>query len=168
MIQWLLDVLRWIDQLPWWQWALLSAGLFLVTFTVSLAVTAWVVVKLPATYFRDDHHPAAFTWADRHPALRWTLRVAKNLLGLFLVILGIVLSLPGMPGQGILTILIGLMLLDFPGRRRLEQKLVRRPSIRNGIDRLRLRFGQKPLVLDDEPAATPQTDAPQTSEVGKG
>jgi hypothetical protein len=74
--------------------------------------------------------------------------VGKNLLGAFLVLLGIVLSLPGVPGQGILTILIGVMLLDFPGKRDLERKLVSRPKVREGIDRLRQRFGKPPLVLE--------------------
>jgi hypothetical protein len=65
-----------------------------------------------------------------------------------LVALGIVLSLPGVPGQGLLTVLLGLMLLDFPGRRRLEQKLLSRPSIVNAINHLRARFGKEPLELN--------------------
>ena len=62
--------------------------------------------------------------------------------------LGIVLSLPGVPGQGILTILLGIMLLDFPGRRKLEHKLVSRPQVLKTINKLRHRFGKPPLVLD--------------------
>src|SRR5262245_37733970 len=80
--------------------AFLGVGIFLVTFTVSLAVSALVVVRLPATYFCKDCPPTA--WRARHPALRWSLTFGKNLLGVFLVALGIVLSLPGVPGQGIL------------------------------------------------------------------
>jgi hypothetical protein len=74
--------------------------------------------------------------------------LGKNLLGAVLVLLGIVLSLPGVPGQGILTILLGVMLLDFPGKRDLERKIVGRPKVREAIDRLRKRFGKQPLVLD--------------------
>jgi hypothetical protein len=33
------------------------------------------------------------------------------------------MSVPGVPGQGLLTILLGVMLLDFPGRRSLELKV---------------------------------------------
>ncbi len=53
----------------------------------------------------------------------------RTSLGLFLVLLGGVLSVPGIPGQGILTALIGLVLLDFPGKRRLEQKILSRPRL---------------------------------------
>lgn len=135
-----------------WGRVLLGVGLFLITFTVSLAITAWIVVKLPATYFCKDHQPA-FAWQERNPVLRWTLVVSKNLLGYALIVLGVMLSLPGVPGQGILTILIGIMLLDFPGKRELERALVRRPRVRQAIDRLRARFGKPPLLLDEEPAA---------------
>ena len=65
-----------------------------------------------------------------------------------LVALGVALSLPGVPGQGLLTVLLGIMLLDFPGRERLEQKLLSKPSIVNTINRLRGRFGKPPLQLN--------------------
>jgi hypothetical protein len=65
-----------------------------------------------------------------------------------LVALGIVLSLPGVPGQGLLTVLLGVMLLDFPGKSRLEQKLLSRPSIVNAINKLRARFKKPPLELN--------------------
>ena len=73
--------------------------------------------------------------------------IGKNIAGILLVALGIVLSLPGVPGQGLLTVLLGIMLLDFPGRDRLEQKLLSKPSIVNTINKLRGRFGKEPLVL---------------------
>ena len=47
--------------------------------------------------------------------IRWTGLILKNLLGVLLVILGGIMTLPGVPGPGILTILLGVMLLNFPG-----------------------------------------------------
>jgi hypothetical protein len=120
--------------------------IFLVTFTISIAITVVVVVKLPDTYFKASH--GREFWVERHPVLRWGGLVAKNLLGAFLVLLGIVLSLPGVPGQGVLTILLGVMLLDFPGKRGLELKLVSRPKVLNTINRIRHRFDRPPLLLD--------------------
>jgi len=73
---------------------------------------------------------------------------AKNALGVVLVVIGILMSIPGVPGQGILTILLGIMLLDFPGKRTLEYKLVTRPQVLNTINRLRHRFGKPSLVLE--------------------
>src|SRR5438876_12360231 len=102
-----------------WTGVLEGVGLFLITFFGSLAFTAWLLVRLPATYF-SHRHPPAFAWENHHPVVRWTMVIGKNVLGGILVILGIIMSLPGVPGQGILTILIGLMFLDFPGRRKYE------------------------------------------------
>ncbi|MCA1573007.1 MAG: hypothetical protein LC770_00390, partial [Acidobacteria bacterium] len=80
--------------------------------------------------------------------IRWLAIIGKNLLGVVLVVAGILLSLPGVPGQGILTILLGVMLLDFPGRPRLEHWLVSRPRILRTINKLRHRFSKQALVLD--------------------
>jgi hypothetical protein len=142
--------------IEWWQqFELTQSGVlwgvlfFVSSFVGSLAVAVWVLVKLPATYFAEDH-PRAFRWAERYPALRWIALIVKNFLGVALIILGILLSLPGIPGQGILTILIGLMLLNFPGKRRLERKLVSRPRVLQAINRIRARFGKPPLVLGKE------------------
>ncbi len=68
-------------------------------------------------------------------------------MGLVLVALGVLLSVPGVPGQGLLTILIGFILLDFPGKRALERRLVTRPAVIGAIDRLRARFGRPPMKL---------------------
>jgi len=125
---------------------LIGLGLFLVTFAVNLAIVSFILVKLPASYFQKSH-PRDF-WTDRHPIVRLIGKIGKNALGVALVLLGVLLSLPGVPGQGLITILLGIMLLDFPGKRRLELKLVSRPRIFNAINKLRHRFGKQPLVLD--------------------
>jgi hypothetical protein len=129
-----------------WQSVLLAVVLFVVTFTLSLAIVSFIMVKIPADYFKEDHPRELLP--DKHPALRWLAVIGKNLLGVILVALGIVMSVPGVPGQGILTILLGIMLLDFPGKRKLEYKLVSRPQVRNAINKLRHRFGKPELVLD--------------------
>jgi hypothetical protein len=58
------------------------------------------------------------------------------------------MSLPGVPGQGVLTILLGIMLLDLPGKRRLEQKILKQPKVLKKINSLRQKFSKPPLVLD--------------------
>jgi len=126
---------------------LLGVLLFLVTFGINLAIVSVILVKIPATYFRKNH--SREFWKDSSPAIRLLGVVVKNALGVLLVALGIVLSLPGVPGQGILTILLGIMLLDFPGRRKLEHKLLSRPAVLNTINKLRQKFGKPALVLDD-------------------
>src|ERR1700716_2753108 len=98
--------------------ALLAFVFFVITFGASLAVISFILVKIPPTYFQESH-PRNF-WVDRHPSVRWAGLIGKNALGIMLVLLGILMSIPGVPGQGILTILLGSMLIDLPHKRRLE------------------------------------------------
>ena len=129
-----------------WKSVLLGALLFLITFSISLAIVSVIMVKIPADYFKKGR-PRKL-WADKPKAVRYLGIFAKNLLGVVLVILGILMSLPGVPGQGILTILLGVMLLDFPGKQNLEYRLVSRPKVLSTINKLRHKFGKPKLQLD--------------------
>lgn len=125
---------------------LFGLALFAITFAISLGIVSFILVKIPATYFREDH--PRDLWVDRSAPLRIAGIVGKNILGVLLVALGVVLSLPGVPGQGLLTILLGVMLLDFPGKRRFERNLISRPNVLSTVNRLRHRFGKSALVLE--------------------
>ncbi len=105
-----------------------------------------VVVALPADHFTDAR--AARPVPPQHPLLLWTILVSKNLLGLLVLPLGVVMALPLVPGPGLVFILIGLSLLNFPGKRRLERALVSRRSVLRFFNETRARFGKPPLVLD--------------------
>lgn len=124
----------------------LVVGLFLLSLALSFVAIAVVMVKIPANYF-SSHYVQDFlpgsTWI-----VRWGAVVAKNLFGVFLIVLGIILSLPGVPGQGILTILLGLIMLDIPGKRPLEAKIIKRPSVLSAVNSLRAKFNKPPLILD--------------------
>ena len=129
-----------------WQKILVGAAIFLASFLINLAIVSIILVKLPADHF-SKRRKTKF-WAGPRPAIHAAKVIGKNIAGILLVALGIVLSLPGVPGQGLLTVLLGIMLLDFPGRHRLEQKLLSKPSIVNTINRLRKRFDKPPLQLN--------------------
>jgi hypothetical protein len=129
-----------------WSSLLIGAAIFVGSFFINLAIVSFILVKLPADHFNQNRKRKFM--AGSHPALRVLATIGKNLGGVLLVALGVVLSLPGVPGQGLLTILLGVMLLDFPGKHRLEQKLLSRPSIVNAINGLRRRFDKPPLELN--------------------
>ena len=129
-----------------WSKVLVGALLFVASFFINLAIVSAILVKLPANHFSKSRKTRF--WSGPHPAIHAAKVVGKNLAGILLVALGVVLSVPGVPGQGLLTILLGIMLLDFPGRDRLEQKLLSKPSIVNSINRLRARFDKPPLELN--------------------
>ena len=129
-----------------WRKVLIGASIFLVSFFANLGIVSLILVKLPADHFSKSRKTKF--WSGPRPWLHAVKVIGKNIGGVLLVALGVVLSLPGVPGQGLLTVLLGILLLDFPGRHRLEQKLLCKPSSVNTINSLRERFGKKPLELN--------------------
>ena len=125
---------------------ILGAGLFLVSLAVSLISIAVVLVKLPANYF-SSHYKQDFL-PNSSWLVRWGAVILKNVLGVLLVILGLILSLPGIPGQGLLTILLGLIMIDIPGKRPIEARIIKRPTILAAANNLRARYQREPLLLD--------------------
>jgi hypothetical protein len=135
-----------------WEVACLGVGAGVVAAAVSLVAVGYVLARLPADYFVN---PDARLPIDRHPVLKVLAVVARNLLGYFLIALGVALSLPGVPGQGLLTILMGVMLIDVPGKFRLERWLVTRRAVLAGVNKLRAKFGRPPLLTGWPPPAPP-------------
>ncbi len=133
-------MLEWIDA---------HEGLFPVrrTFFVTLLVAPMLLVRLPDDYFAHERrHPTPS--AHRHIVVRVALSAAKNLLGGGLLAVGVIMLVT--PGQGLITMIAGLMLLDYPGKYQLERWIVARPSVLRTINWLRRRAGRRPLKLDDE------------------
>jgi hypothetical protein len=124
----------------------LGVGLFILSFSVSLAMIALVMVKIPENYF-SSHYQRDFLPGSPF-LVRWGAVILKNVLGVILILIGIILSLPGVPGQGLLTILLGLIMLDIPGKRPLEAKIIQRPAVLAAINNLRAKYKKPPLVLD--------------------
>lgn len=116
-----------------------------ISLIASLAGSTMLLMSLPADYFKTRKRIRRI----KNPVFRICLSSLKNLFGGLLVIVGIVLSLPGIPGQGVLTILTGLIISDFPGKRRLESRLVRVPVVLSVANQIRSRFRRPPLVLDE-------------------
>ena len=129
-----------------------AVALTVTTAVISFVSVGLVVVRIPENYFVGEHPPKL--WTDQHPLVRWPLLILKNLLGVALVALGAIMALPGVPGQGILTMLIGAMLINFPGKRKMESWLLGRRGVLNGINKLRGRYGRPPLQLDTVPNET--------------
>jgi hypothetical protein len=129
-----------------WHLAVAAVVLGVASAVVSVVVIGYVLSRLPADYFVN---PAARRREGRrHPVLRFALALVRNALGAFLIALGVILSLPGVPGQGILTILMGVMLVDFPGKHRAERWLLTRPGVLGGVNRLRAKLGRPPLLSE--------------------
>jgi len=123
-----------------------AAGIWLATTLLSLIIAGAVVVSLPPGYFVDETPPEG-TGAPRTGAR--VRRIARNAGGVVVIALGLVLSVPGIPGQGLVTVLAGLLLIDLPGRHRLVRWLVRRRGVLSTLNRLRARLGRPALLPPD-------------------
>jgi hypothetical protein len=128
-----------------WRGILIGVLVFVGTFLLNLGIVSFILVKIPKDHFKSDKSKRV---TGSNATVRVLKVIGKNVAGWLLIALGIVLSLPGVPGQGLLTVLLGLMLVDFPGKHHLEQKLLSRPAIINSINGLRGRFGKPALELD--------------------
>ncbi|HEY0715573.1 MAG TPA: hypothetical protein VGF45_23025, partial [Polyangia bacterium] len=95
-----------------------------------------------------NHRPRSEAWQQRHPLIRGFLFVMRNLLGVLVLPLGIVMSLPLVPGPGLALIILGLSLLDFPGKRALQRRLVTQPFVMRVLNQTRERFGKPPFEVD--------------------
>lgn len=133
-------------------WLAWLFSLSLIVFLASLLVVPWIVVRLPADYFtiakatrnQERESVSEPAWR-RHPVLRMMLMVAKNFFGAILFFAGLAMLV--LPGQGLLTLFVSLMLLDFPGKKRLERAIVSRPAILKPINWVRARKHRPPLEI---------------------
>ncbi|WP_420427604.1 PGPGW domain-containing protein [Algiphilus sp.] len=139
MVEWLV---AWADTHSTLLWWLAAASVLM--FVGSLIVVPWVVVRIPHDYFAHSRRP-------ERPRQQWPLllRLAyallKNVVGAVLIAAGIAMLV--LPGQGLITLFIGLMLLDFPGKFRLERRIVSYSSVLRAMNWLRARRGVPPLRL---------------------
>jgi hypothetical protein len=74
-----------------------------------------------------------------------TLTILKNIVGWAFILAGIAMLV--LPGQGILTILIGVSLANFPGKYALERRLVRKPAVARTLNRIREKAGKPRLEI---------------------
>jgi hypothetical protein len=138
--------------IDWYGGLGLGTRIGLVLF-IAVATTAGgiaVVVTLPADHFVHRPDPASYTGWRRHRALRIGVVIGRNLLGLLVLPLGIIMSLPLVPGPGLVFMLLGLSLLNFPGKRALERALIRRPTVMRVLTKMRARFGKPPFEVDGD------------------
>jgi hypothetical protein len=140
------SLLAWLkshEQIAGW---LIGASILMIV--ISVIAVGWVIIRVPADYFARENPPEG-PWAHRHPLIRIALIIGKNLLGLVLVVAGGLMLV--LPGQGVLTILAGLFLLDIPGRHRMVMWLVRRPPVLNSLNWVRERAGREPFLVHPMP-----------------
>jgi hypothetical protein len=119
----------------------IALGGVLITTAVGLAMVIWI----PSNHFTVARREAS---RGKHPILRFIGLLIRNTSGFVLIVLGAVMALPLVPGPGLVFILLGFSITDFPGKRRIERRLLGVPSVIGFLNNVRIRFGRPPLVLD--------------------
>jgi hypothetical protein len=124
-----------------WFWPVL--GLSILMSIVGIVIAGWLIINLPADHFvRPSPRPP-----DRHPVLHLLWILFRNLLGLLLVWLGIAMLIG--PGQGVLTLLLGISLMDLPGKHRVVEWALTLKSIRKTLNWMRAQGGSPPLQFPE-------------------
>ena len=121
--------------------------LSLVFFIGSLIAIPIILVQLPADYF-DIRIPRPWM-ENHHPVLRVMGHIVKNVVGAIFLFAGFLMLF--LPGQGLLTMLIGISMLDFPGKRKVEAKIIGQPTILSTVNAMRKKFDKPPLILAPDP-----------------
>lgn len=110
------------------------AGASLLMVLVSLVAIPWFLCRLPEDYLLGENEGSRGGW--------WR-RLLRNSVGSVLLVVGVLMLV--LPGQGLLTIFVGLTLIDFPQKRRLIRRVLARPRLFKLINSIRERFERPPL-----------------------
>ncbi|MBL7067394.1 MAG: hypothetical protein ISS29_05995 [Candidatus Marinimicrobia bacterium] len=119
------------------------ASLSALTFLGTILMIPVLIIRMLPDFF--DPEQRAIYLQRRHPVMRFILVLLKNILGLLFFFSGFVMLF--MLGQGLLTMLIGLSLINFPGKRNLERYIIQHPRVLPVINSLRKKAGKEPLRL---------------------
>lgn len=112
----------------------------LLILAITVVALPLVVAKLPADYFVKEKREVS--WRNRKYPLFWGgMTILKNLVGVVLILVGVAMLV--LPGQGALTILVGLSQTNFPGKYKLLQRIVQQESVFKSLNKIRS-FAKKP------------------------
>ncbi len=146
-MEWLGEIWQWLAR--FWEsltWGRVAWG---VMFSIAAIIASYGLIvigmiKIPADYFSSSYVKKVN--AEQHFSLRWGLVIVKNIIGFLLTTAGIIMIFT--PGPGVPTILLGLIMMDIPGKRPLEAKLIQRPMVLSAVNDLRAKYNKPPLIMD--------------------
>ena len=114
----------------------------LFVFLFSLLSIKWLVSLIPEDYFINKKDlkiktSNIFIW--------YIVLIFKNLIGYSLILGGIMMLV--LPGQGLFTIIIGLMMSNYPGKYSIEKKFIAIPTVLKSINWLRRKSNKPPIRI---------------------
>ena len=118
------------------------ATISLFVFIFSLVSIKWLVALIPTDYFVKKD----ISKSKKSYSLLWLISIiVKNIIGYTLILGGILMLV--LPGQGLFTILMGLILSNYPGKYTIEKRIISIPSILKTINWLRKKSNKPRLKI---------------------
>lgn len=115
---------------------------FFILILSVVVIVSFVLIKLPSNYFSFKENKGLLNKLAF--PFNFILLILKNSVGFILVCFGVILIF--VPGQGLLTIFAGLMLMNFPGKRNLELFIIRKKPVLNAVNWIRGKAGKEKIV----------------------
>ena len=127
-----------------------------VTSIVYFVVITYIITQLDKRYFlrknidlknngKDDGTEKSHSTL-MSSGVNYLVEITKIIAGVCLLVSGIIMLV--LPGQGLITMLIGLSLLPFPGKNRMEQNLLSQKSVRSSLNWIRIKANKEPFIFD--------------------
>ncbi len=118
------------------------ATISLFVFIFSLVSIKWLVALIPTDYFVKKN----ISKSKKSYSLLWLMSIiVKNIIGYTLILGGILMLV--LPGQGLFTILMGLILSNYPGKYTIEKRIISIPRILKTINWLRKKSNKPRLKI---------------------
>lgn len=118
------------------------ATISLFVFIFSLVSIKWLVALIPTDYFVKKN----ISKSKKSYSLLWLMSIiVKNIIGYTLILGGILMLV--LPGQGLFTILMGLILSNYPGKYTIEKRIISIPRILKTINWLRKKSNKPRLEI---------------------
>ena len=116
----------------------------LAVLVISALSIGYFIKQIPYDYFLNDKRGVS-DYKNKNPIF-WIITLAlKNIVGYCLIIGGILMLV--LPGQGLLTIFVGLMLSDYPGKFKLERRIIKTRLILKTINWYRGKSNIPPIIF---------------------
>lgn len=136
----------------------LGANFIFLTIVLSTAsavayfiVISYIITQIDKDYFlrkkmadANTIEPSYFTAMNSSVTL--LIKISKIIIGICLLAVGLVMLV--LPGQGLITVLIGLSLLPFPGKNKIEQSILSRKAVRSTLNWIRIKANKEPFNFD--------------------
>ena len=118
------------------------ATISLFVFIFSLVSIKWLVALIPTDYFVKKD----ISKSKKSYSLLWLISIiVKNIIGYTLILGGILMLV--LPGQGLFTILMGLILSNYPGKYTIEKRIISIPRILKTVNWLRKKSNKPRLKI---------------------